>query len=111
MKRRMMHQIPYGALHMAILFMALGELAFAGAAVEGSMHPAAALAVCGLLAGGIRLAWRGICRMERLARQAARAAARRAAAGTAGARPADASAAAAACPSGQRRAAPDLRVA
>lgn len=109
MKRRMMHQIPYGALHMAILFMALGELAFAGAAVEGSMHPAAALAVCGLLAGGIRLAWRGICRMERLARQAARAA--RAAAGTAGARPAAASAAAAACPSGQRRAAPDLRVA
>lgn len=97
MKQRMVHSIQYGALHMAIVFMALGELAFAGAAVEGGMGFLPALALCGLLAGGIRLAWRHICRMERLARQTARAHARRAAA-------------ASAQPS-ERRAAPDLRVA
>ncbi len=76
----MKRTLRYSVLNLSVLFLGLGALLCAGAAIEGLLSPLLGLGLAAACVFLMRTAWRAVLHMERLARQARRAAARRAAA-------------------------------
>jgi hypothetical protein len=73
----MRSSMKYAVLNISILMMGVAWIALAGAGIEGGIPVLTALAGCGGLAFMMHRAWKEVCRMERLARQAKRARAAR----------------------------------